>query len=286
MAEKVLSLKAQRAQLEAKLAEWEENHLRTFGRPSTAQERQRSRDHQSISRLLVDVDAYIASLQGGGDGAPPPAQGTRDAQRRAERGRIKAKMRRWERDFEAMHNRNPSPADIEASEEMARWKSMLSTETNESGAADNENEHPSHGDSNLNVSHNNQTLEPANRTASAVPLTSANAAWSMASDYHELLRSSVESQAAINGFENMSAADIHAAAESFAAWDLDHDGVLSRDEFITVITSLAEGRANEEALDEDTSSRLFALVDRDRNGVIDFNEFLAVWKQIFSGGYR
>ena len=73
--------------------------------------------------------------------------------------------------------------------------------------------------------------------------------------------------------------EAHAAAESFAAWDLDRDGVLSRDEFETVLQSLAES-----PLDEGTLGRLFALVDRDGSGDIDFNEFLAVFAQLSSTG--
>ena len=132
---KVLALRAQKTQLESKLQEWEEVHARTLGRPSTAQERQRSREHRELSRLVADVDAYIESLQGGGTGAPPPPQGgTRDAQRRAERGKIKAKMRRWERDFEKAHHRKPTEADIEASDDMTEWKSMLATTTEPSSS--------------------------------------------------------------------------------------------------------------------------------------------------------
>ena len=105
----------------------------------------------------------------------------------------------------------------------------------------------------------------------------ATTAWSRASDYHELLRSRVLSQASVNGFDNVTASDVHAAAESFAAWDLDHDGVLSREEFLTVISSLSET-----PLDDETAARLFTLVDADENGSIDFNEFLFCWKRLLS----
>ena len=74
--------------------------------------------------------------------------------------------------------------------------------------------------------------------------------WLRGNDYHEVLRSRVRSQAAVNGFAGVSQAEAHAAASSFAAWDLDRDGVLSRTEFETVVQSLADGPP----LDDETAA--------------------------------
>ena len=83
-------------------------------------------------------------------------------------------------------------------------------------------------------------------------------------------------------FEGVSLTELHGAASSFAAWDLDHDGVLSKEEALTVLASLAEEAdgGGGGAPDAQTLERLFALMDADGNGVIDFNEWLAVRKQI------
>ena len=85
-------------------------------------------------------------------------------------------------------------------------------------------------------------------------------------------------------FEGVSLTELHGAASSFAAWDLDHDGVLSKEEALTVLASLAEeadgGGSGGGAPEAQTLERLFALMDADGNGVVDFNEWLAVRKQI------
>ena len=90
----------------------------------------------------------------------------------------------------------------------------------------------------------------------------------------------VASHAAINGFEGVSAAELHTAAGVFSDWDLDRDGVLKPAEFAQVVNSLAlyAGRA----MEAETVARLFALLDRDANGAVDFNEFLAVHKQLLT----
>ena len=69
---------------------------------------------------------------------------------------------------------------------------------------------------------------------------------------------------------------VHAAAESFAAWDLGRNGALSFEDFRTIIGSLAESSP----LDETTVKRLFVLADVDSNGAIDMNEFLALLKRL------
>ena len=277
--EKILSLKAQRTQLQGKLDDWENTHVSLHGRASTAADRQRSREHRELSRLLVDLDGFITSLEGGGSGAPHPhAPGTRDAERRAERGRTKAKMRRWERDFERKHNRRPTEAEVAASGEMSRLRTLLRGEQHGAAASSSvsgiEDAAPyGGGEEVLSV------LPAATDTTDSVPAIrtspSIEAEWTRGNEYNELLRSRVRSQSAVNGFAGVTHAEAHAAAESFAAWDLDHDGVLSRAEFGTILQFLSES-----PLDEDTLTRLFVLVDRDGSGEIDFNEWLAIFSQL------
>jgi hypothetical protein len=272
---KILSLKARRVALQAKLDDWEATHVALHGRPSTEADRQRSREHRELSKLLVDLDGFVASLEGGGGSAQPHAPGTQDAERRAERGRIKAKMRRWERNFERTHNRRPTEADIEASDEMTRLRTQLRGEMGSTAAAEG-----SGGEGGALVdaaaaasSSVNDGLLVTDSPANATP---DDGTWLRGNDYHEVLRARVRSQAAVNGFAGVSQAEAHAAASSFAAWDLDRDGVLSRTEFETVVQSLADGPP----LDDETVVRLFALVDRDESGDIDFNEWLAVFSQL------
>ena len=211
-------------------------------------------------------------------------------------------MRRWERNFEKTYGRKPTDAEIEASDEMARLRSLLRGDTPAAApsAAAAEDRSPSTG-----------AAPPAPPSApppaASASMPAPDASWTRGQDYHEVLRARVRSQAAVNGFAGVSQAEAHAAAESFAAWDLDRDGILSRDEFSTVLQSLAES-----PLDDDTLQRLFALVDRDKfahtasrtptrgsstaqattalknrcsyragsSGDIDFNEWLSVFSQL------
>ena len=71
---------------------------------------------------------------------------------------------------------------------------------------------------------------------------------------------------------------VHAAAAAFREWDLDHDGVLGREEFAIVVNALAQYAGL--AVDANTVQRLHRLVcgNHDSTGEIDFNEFLAVHK--------
>ena len=117
--------------------------------------------------------------------------------------------------------RSPTAADVEASEEMMQWRAKLASTGESSGTATGALDEVS--ESHYAATHTEASASKV--AASSVASTLSGAAWSRASEYHELMRSRVESQATVNGFEGVSAADVHAAAESFAAWDLDHDGV-------------------------------------------------------------
>ena len=306
-AEKVLSLKAQRAALQSKIEEWETKHATVHGRTATAADRQRSREHRELSRLLVDLDGYIASLEGGdgGGGSRAHALGTPHSEQKAERGRVKAKMRRWEREFERKHGRKPTEGDIEASTEMTRLRGKLRREGSSGtshasrssakrgpvakpldGLERGEPDEGSGATESAASFMDGAPVTPGSSAADAPPAVSSGASpsqgaaslhapWSRSNEYHDLLRSRVSSQQAVNGFAGVSLAEAHAAAESFAAWDLDRDGVLTKEEFLTVLRALAE-----EPLDQETQDRLFALVDSDESGAIDFNEWLAYFSRL------
>ena len=115
---------------------------------------------------------------------------------------------------------------------------------------------------------------PASSSAGAASAGLAGA-WTRGSEYNELLRSKVRSMAMVDGFLGVTSAEAYAAADSFAAWDVDRDGVLSRDEFAKIVHELEES-----AIDDAQTDRLFALVDADGSGDIDFNEWLAHFKQL------
>jgi len=95
--EKLLQLKSQRAQVESKLAEWEATFRRTHEREPTAVDRQRSSQHKELTKLIADLDRFISTAE---IGAAPPglaaAGGQLAGEREAERGKLKAKMRRWD----------------------------------------------------------------------------------------------------------------------------------------------------------------------------------------------
>ena len=289
--EKVLALKAQRSQLETKLQEWESTFATIHnGRVATAADRQRSHEHRQLSRLLVDVDEYVLALEKGtADSLAPP--GSQDAERRAERGRIKARMRRWERDYERRLGRKPTEAEIEASEEMERMRQQLkgTVEAADGGFGVGIALTASCGGSSSSGSNVGLSTPPpvplaANAAAPGGSAKKSGGGWSHGNDYHELLRERVMSHAAVNGFEGVSLSELHAAAESFAAWDLDRDGVLSKEEGLSVLTSLAAdaGIAGGGAatINAETLDRLFNLLDAAGDGVVDFNEFLAMRRQL------
>ena len=63
-------------------------------------------------------------------------------------------------------------------------------------------------------------------------------------------------------------AELH---EGFEQFDMDHDGLMQFEEFLTFISELDADMSVEE-------SRIgFETIDTDRNGVINFDEFVAWW---------
>jgi len=284
--EKVLSLKARRSQLQTRLDDWHATFRRIHSRDATATDMHRSSQHRELSRLVSDVDRYIASLESGAVGHAPRAT-PQDAERRAERGRIKARMRRWDKDFERTHSRKPTDADHEQSEEFARLQQQLLRGQDVSDRNATSVDRPP-ADSIADSTADSMAPTPAskgvpfNGDAMDAPLgpgTSgdADAGWWQGNDYNELLRARVQSQSAVNGFEGVSAAEVHSGAAMFANWDLDRDGVLGGEEFALVINSLAQHAGR--SVDADTVQRLFTLMDCTGNGKVDFNEFLAIYKQ-------
>ena len=81
--EKALRLKAQRAELERKLHDWESTWQIIHGRPATDHDRHKSHEHRELSRLLVDVDEYVNALERGTANSVAPQVASKDAERRA-----------------------------------------------------------------------------------------------------------------------------------------------------------------------------------------------------------
>ncbi|HEX6997650.1 MAG TPA: EF-hand domain-containing protein [Gammaproteobacteria bacterium] len=61
--------------------------------------------------------------------------------------------------------------------------------------------------------------------------------------------------------------------ESFDYNDLDHDGMIQLDEFISMLDALEAGVSREEAVTG------FREIDSNEDGLIDFDEFVAWWRQ-------
>ena len=56
---------AQRAQLEAKLVEWEATFRRTHEREPTAADKQRDRQHKELTKRIADLDRVIGAAESG-----------------------------------------------------------------------------------------------------------------------------------------------------------------------------------------------------------------------------
>ena len=116
-------MKAQRSQVAAKLDEWAANFRKAHGRDPTDADRKRSAPQRELAKLKTDLDKYIGALDGtGGGGAGSAPDSDEDgiaAARPAERGRVKAKMRRWDKDYEREHGRKPTACARRASSSRA-----------------------------------------------------------------------------------------------------------------------------------------------------------------------
>jgi hypothetical protein len=85
--DRVLQLKTQRLQVQGRLDEWEQQFTRIHNRDASDADRQHSKQHRELRRLLDDIDALVDSLEGG--------SGALDIEKRAERGRIKCAACRY-----------------------------------------------------------------------------------------------------------------------------------------------------------------------------------------------
>ena len=283
-ATRLLTLKAKRGQVQERLDEWESTFKRIHGRDPTAADRHRSSQHRELSRLLVDVDGFVKSIEGGSTApAGPSGHGTLEAERRANRGRIKARMRRWDREFERTHNRKPTDKDHQSSQEFMHFQQRLQEEQEASERGTVADDASARAPSSSPAPPAQTADEGAPSMIAPPPCSSAgDGVWSSGDDYHELLRARVKSQAAVNGFEGVSLSEVHAAAAMFSHWDLDRDGLLGGEEYALVVNSLAQHTGK--SVDADTVRRLLAIVDRTGSGSIDFNEWLAVYKMMVQTG--
>ena len=87
--DRVLQLKTQRLQVQGRLDEWEQQFTRIHSRDASDADRQHSKQHRELRRLLDDIDALIDSLAGGSGALDRDSNAPRDIEKRAERGRIK-----------------------------------------------------------------------------------------------------------------------------------------------------------------------------------------------------
>ena len=120
--EKVLQLKSQRAQVAAKLAEWEATFRSEKGHAPTTADQQRSSQYKELTKLIGDLDLFITAAETGT--SPALVAGAADESKK-ERGKLKAKMRRWDHDFERSRGRRPREEDRAASEEFLALRSRL-----------------------------------------------------------------------------------------------------------------------------------------------------------------
>ena len=120
---RLLTLKASRTQVAAKLAEWDAAYVREHGAEPTDAQRRHDARWRELHRLLADLDKHIRGVEGGG---AKPELSSPAEERRSERGRIKARMRRWDRDFERLRGRKPTSADRRADAEFAELRERLS----------------------------------------------------------------------------------------------------------------------------------------------------------------
>ena len=299
---KLLKMKAQRSQVAAKLDEWAANFRKAHGRDPTDADRKRSAPQRELAKLKTDLDKYIGALDGtGGGGAGSAPDSDEDgiaAAKRAERGRVKAKMRRWDKDYEREHGRKPTEAARAASVEFSALRERLQElprdDSPSGGGSSPTKEHGRHhrGSRSRKASTSTSSSSAAavfggGRAPPLAPLSSQGEQL-RAQQYHELALQRVESQVVVDGFAGLTSAEVQAASAAFAMYDFDGDGVVNLDDFVFALTSIAQ-HAGRPALEPERAKRLFAAADLDGNGAIDFNEFLELQRrkraiQTWTGG--
>ena len=274
----------------------------THGRDPTDADRKRSAPQRELAKLKTDLDKYIGALDGtGGGGAGSAPDSDEDgiaAAKRAERGRVKAKMRRWDKDYEREHGRKPTEAARAASVEFSALRERLQElprdDSPSGGGTSPTKEHGRHhrGSRSRKASTSSSSSSAAAvfGGGSAPPLAplSSQGEQLRAQQYHELALQRVESQVVVDGFAGLTSAEVQAASAAFAMYDFDGDGVVNLDDFVFALTSIAQ-HAGRPALEPERAKRLFAAADLDGNGAIDFNEFLELQRrkraiQTWTGG--
>ena len=206
-ADRVLTLKARRAQIQARVEEWEATFRRVHGHDADEVERHRSSQYRELSRLLSDIDGFVQSMDSGnGISGQGTRQASSDAERRAGRGRTKARMRQWDREFERTHHRKPTEHDHRQSNEFAELQVQLhDASASPSTARGTGAEAQPTDELRLPGPESNQMREGGLDTP-VDPLP--DAIWWQGSDYYELLRSRVRSQSSVNGFVGATMAEV------------------------------------------------------------------------------
>lgn len=267
---KLLQMRTRRAQVDAKLKAWEDSHRRPDGQPAGDAERQQSSQYAALKKLASDLDAFIRSLEADDPSlVPPVAGGTMEAEQRAERGRIKSRMRQWDRRFERMNGRKPGEGDRADSPE---YSELLRTLRDVSSAA-LESEHAP-----ADTGHRGGVEEGGSSLGSGTGWTAVLSTALGDGEYARAVLSRVANGTRPLKLEDASMEEVREAAVAFAQYDVDRDGVVGPQDFKIVINSLAQyvGKPLEPAAEE----RMFSLADVDGNGAIDFPEFMGLYSQL------
>jgi hypothetical protein len=210
-AAKLLQFKAQRTQVAAKLADWEESHRQSDGREATPAQRQRSSQHRQLTKLMNDLDGFIQALEVD-DPSLIPAAGASRADR-ADRGRTKSRMRQWDRDFEKLNGRKPTEADHESSAEFRELRGKLQ------GAPDADSAPPpaqveASGSTDASSGADASAPAPASRPLDRLgPWEPALSAALGGGEYYETARSRITSMHVMDGFAGVKTEEARLARE-------------------------------------------------------------------------
>eukprot|EP00308_Calcidiscus_leptoporus_P001792 CAMPEP_0119356006 /NCGR_PEP_ID=MMETSP1334-20130426/4750_1 /TAXON_ID=127549 /ORGANISM="Calcidiscus leptoporus, Strain RCC1130" /LENGTH=287 /DNA_ID=CAMNT_0007369965 /DNA_START=36 /DNA_END=899 /DNA_ORIENTATION=- len=274
----LLQKRAQRVQVAAKLGTLEKE---LDGAQAHKLSRVQHSKCRELRKLLADIDSFIRLNEIGSSARPVEPEMTT---KRAERGRIKAEMRRWDAAFERAHRRKPRAVDREADPSFTELSQLLrlheaSHALPSPRCSSDDVSVPAErgaagvvglGDAGRNSPGFAHRYPGASGTVEPWPaLGELVAPWD---SYYELAISQVSSQAVANGVQSCRKEHFEMAVALFSQYDVDRDGVIGRIDWQQVTAALAD-RAGR-SLDEQTDGRLFTLADIDGNGVIDLNEFL------------